>query len=58
MNRLTEILKRYEQADSEMRLYLYLQYPDLRDAFNDMELTNPAVDNSRITSEWAKYVKL
>jgi hypothetical protein len=44
MERPTEILKRYKESDFYERLCIFLQFPDLRDAFEDIELRNPPVE--------------
>lgn len=37
MERVTEILIQYAQADLSQRIPLFLQYPDLRDVFGEIE---------------------
>jgi len=37
MKKEAEILKKYAQADFAKRMYLFLQYPDLRAAFQQIE---------------------
>jgi hypothetical protein len=37
MERVKEILIQYAQADFFERMHLFLQYPDLRDVFGEME---------------------
>jgi hypothetical protein len=57
MEGIREILKLYEQVDYAHRMQLFLQFPDLRDVFEDIELTSPAVDNDHIVSEWQKDMR-
>lgn len=40
MERGIEILIQYAQADFPQRIYLFLQFPDLRDAFQEIERTS------------------
>jgi hypothetical protein len=37
MERGIEVLIQYAQADFSQRIYLFLQFPDLRDAFQEIE---------------------
>ena len=37
MEKKIEILTRYGEADMKKRLYLFLQFPDLRGAFQEIE---------------------
>ena len=37
MRQVTEILIQYAQADFSQRMYLFLQYPGMRDAFVEIE---------------------
>lgn len=37
MERVIKILIQYEQADFAQRIYLFLQYPGMRDAFWEIE---------------------
>jgi len=39
MEKAREILRQYTQADFSKRIYLFLQFPDLRDAFQEIERT-------------------
>jgi hypothetical protein len=52
MDKTIEILKQYRQADSYERTCLFLQFPDLRDVFQDIELKNPAVEKDRTIFNW------
>ena len=37
MKKVVKILQQYAQADFSQRIYLFLQFPDLRDAFQEIE---------------------
>lgn len=37
MKKEVEILKQYAQADFSKRIYLFLQFPELREAFQEIE---------------------
>ncbi len=60
MKRTIEILKQYRQADSYVRTFLFLQYPDLRDVFQDIEFIKPTVGEglkSMLTNEKNEIIK-
>jgi hypothetical protein len=46
MGRTIEILKQYGKADSYERRCLFLQFPDLRDVFQDVESQNPTIEEN------------
>ena len=48
MERPTEIVKRYEQGDSDEKLCLFTQFRELRDAFDDIDLKDPVIEKDRI----------
>ena len=37
MKKEAEILKQYARADFSKRMYMFLQFPNLRDAFQEIE---------------------
>jgi hypothetical protein len=47
MESTIKIVKQYDQGDSYERTCLFLQFPDLRDVFLDIELKNPAIEKDR-----------
>lgn len=57
MERPIEIVKRYEQRDSYERICLFLQFPDLRDVFQDIESQNPAVEEDCSIFDWLNWLK-
>jgi len=46
MEREMEIKRRYEQGDFFERLCLFLQYRDLRDAFQEIESKDPTTERT------------
>jgi hypothetical protein len=50
MEKTIEILTRYGEADMKKKLYLFLQFPDLRWAFQEIELKELAVQRALISS--------
>lgn len=56
MEKMLDILKQYKQADSYERTCLFLQYPDLRDVLQDIELKNPAVEIDHTIFNSLKFV--
>jgi hypothetical protein len=43
MERPIEIVRRYEEGDSDERLCLFLQFRELRDVFDDIDLKDPVI---------------
>jgi hypothetical protein len=46
MNREMEILRRYEKSDFFERMCLFLQFSDLRDAFQEIESKDPTAERT------------
>ena len=51
MERPTEIVKRYEQGDSDEKLCLFTQFRELRDVFDDIEFKNQVAENNHNTTD-------
>jgi hypothetical protein len=49
MEKKIEILTRYGEADMKKRLYLFLQFPDLRWAFQEIELKDLAAQRALVS---------
>jgi len=62
MEKKIEILTRYGEADMEKRLYLFLQFPDLRWAFQEIELRDLGEHNkgkhSRLLSLLSRIINI
>jgi len=59
MKKEAEILIKYVQADFSQRMYMFLQFPDLRDAFQEIDRNKlrpmePARLSSKSDGEWRK----
>lgn len=62
MEKKIEILTRYGEADMKKRLYLFLQFPDLRWAFQEIELRDLGEHNkgehSRLLSLLSRMIEI
>jgi len=54
MEKEIEILIQYAQADSFKRLHLFLQFPDLRGAFQEIERKDLAAQTAASSKQYSK----
>ncbi len=54
MKKKMETLIQYTQADSFMRMHMFLQFPDLRDSFQEIDRRDLAVQKASSTKEHHK----
>jgi hypothetical protein len=55
MGREMEILRQYEQAEFPERMILFLQFPDLRNIFQEVEFKESAAERTNISSTKPHY---
>jgi len=51
MEKEVEILIQYTQADFSKRMHMFLQFPDLRDSFQEIDLKDFAAQKASSTKE-------
>jgi hypothetical protein len=57
MKSTMEILEQYGLADSYERTCLFLQFPDLRNVFHDIEFENHFIKKDRTIFDWIKCIR-
>ncbi len=54
MEKEIEILMQYAQADPFMRMHMFLQFPDLRDSFQEIDRKDLAAQKGSLAKEYHK----